>query len=134
MNRGCESLCVSWAVPRGVGFVDLILCYAKRVFLTVVTPRFRGCHPFFVSLRCVEDCVGCPLYVGGLRETYVCDVLSSGFGASVLVFFGERGPVDVGHGCGPEWSGTGRLGDERLGAWRSVRADLGRLLGADPSV
>jgi hypothetical protein len=28
------------------------------------------------------------LYTGGLREVYVCDVLSSGFGASVLAFFG----------------------------------------------
>jgi hypothetical protein len=54
---------------------------------------------------------GVPLYVGGLREAYVCDALSSGFGASVLAFFGERGPVAVGYGGGPEWSGTGRLGD-----------------------
>ncbi len=56
--RVCESLCVSWAAPRGVGFVDLILCYAKKkkVFLTVVTPRCRGCQPFFVSLRCLDDC------------------------------------------------------------------------------
>ncbi len=74
------------------------------------------------------------MYAGGLREAYVCDVLSSGFGASVLAFFGERGPVAVGQGGVPEWSGEGRLGDERLGTWRSVRADLGRLLGAGPSV
>jgi hypothetical protein len=72
---------------------------------------------------------GAPLYAGGLREVYVCGVLSRGFGASVLVFFGERGPVAVGHGGGSEWSG-----DERLGAWRSVRTELGRLLGAGPSV
>ena len=51
------------------------------------------------------------MYEGGLRETYVCDVLSSGFGASVLSSFGELGPVPVGHGGGPEWSGTGCLGD-----------------------
>ena len=77
---------------------------------------------------------GAPLYAGGLREVYVCGVLSRGFGASVLTFFGERGPDAVGHGGVPEWSCTGRLGDERLGTWRSVRADLGRLLGAGPSV
>jgi hypothetical protein len=72
---------------------------------------------------------GAPLYAGGLWEVYVCGVLSRGFGASVLAFFGERGPVTVGHGGGSEWSG-----DERLGTWRSVRTELGRLLGADPSV
>ena len=48
---------------------------------------------------------------GGLQEACVCDVLLSGFGASVLVFFGERGPVVVGHDGGPEWSGMGHLGD-----------------------
>ena len=74
------------------------------------------------------------MYVGGLWEAYVCDALSSGFGASVLVFFGDRGPVAVGHGGGPEWSGTGRLGAVWLGAWRGVRAGLGGLLGAGPSV
>ena len=52
--------------------------------------------------------------MGGLREAK--EVLSSGFGASVLAFFGERGPDVVGHGGGPGWSCTGRLGDERLGA------------------
>ncbi len=38
--------------------MDLILCCGKKmkVFLTVVTPRCRGCQPFFVSLRCFEDC------------------------------------------------------------------------------
>ena len=36
--------------------MDLILYMFKKVFLTVVTPRFRGCHPFFVSLRYFEDC------------------------------------------------------------------------------
>ncbi len=77
---------------------------------------------------------GAPLYAGGLREAYVCGVLSSGFGASILAFFGERGPVVVGHGGDPEWSCPGRLGDERLGAWRSVRTEVGMLLGADPSV
>ena len=76
---------------------------------------------------------GAPLYAGGLREAYGV-VFSSGFGAAVLDFFGERGPDAVGHGGGPEWSFTGRLGDERLGAWRSVRTDLGRLLWAGPSV
>ncbi len=65
---------------------------------------------------------GAPLYVGGLREAYVSGVLSRGFGASVLAFFGEWGPVAVGYGGGSEWSGDARLGD-----WRSVRADLGRL-------
>ena len=74
---------------------------------------------------------GAPLYAGGLR---VCDVLSGGFGASVLALFGERGLVAVGQGGGPKWSGTGCLGGERLGAWRSVRAGLGGLLGAGPSV
>ncbi len=79
---------------------------------------------------------GAPLYAGGLQEAFVCGVLS-GFGVSVLVFFGERGPVAVGHGAGPvppEWSGLGRLGDGWLGAWRRERAELGRLLGAGPSV
>ncbi len=51
---------------------------------------------------------GAPLYAGGLREAYV---LSGGFGAFVLAFFGERGLVAVGHGGGPEWSSPGRLGD-----------------------
>jgi hypothetical protein len=44
-------------------------------------------------------------------------MLFSGLGASVLAFFGERGPVVVGRGGGSEWSGTGRLGEGRLGAW-----------------
>ncbi len=70
--------------------------------------------------------------MGGLREAK--EVLSSGFGPSVLAFFGERGPDVVGHGGGPGWSCTGRLGDERLGAWRSVRTELGRSWGAGPSV
>ena len=97
------------------------------------------------------------MYAGGLREACVCDVLLRGFGASVLVFFGERGPVAVGHDGGPECldffllkfsgvyffsvmalkthsSGMGYLGDMWLGTWRSVRAGLGGLLGADPSV
>ena len=74
------------------------------------------------------------MYAGGLREACVCDVLLSGFGASVLAFVGERGPVAVGHDGGPEWSGMGYLGDMWLGTWRSVRAGLGGLLGAGPSV
>ncbi len=57
---------------------------------------------------------GAPLCTGGLREENGA-VLSSGFGASVLAFFGERGPDVVGHGGGPGWSCTGRLGDEGLG-------------------
>ncbi len=77
---------------------------------------------------------GAPLYAGGLREAYVCDVLSSGFGASVLAFFRDRGPVAVGPGGVPEWSGAGRLGAVWLGAWRCVRAGLGGLLGTGPSV
>ena len=77
---------------------------------------------------------GAPLYAGGLQEAFVCGVLSAGFGVSVLVFFGEWGPVAVGHGAGPEWSGLGRLGDGRLGTWRRERAEPGRLLEADPSV
>ena len=72
---------------------------------------------------------GAPLSAGGIRQAYVCGVLSGGFGASVLAFFGERGPVVVGHVGGSEWSGTGRLG-----AWRSARAGLGGLSGAVPSV
>ncbi len=70
--------------------------------------------------------------MGGLREAE--EVLSGGFGASVLAFFGERGPDVVGPGGVPGWSCTGRLGDERLGAWRSVRTEVGRSCGADPSV
>ena len=81
---------------------------------TVVTPRFRRWQPFLVSLR--------------------CGMLSSGLGTSVLTFFGERGPVVVGRGGGSEWSGTGRLSEGHLGAWRSARAGLGGLLGTDPSV
>ena len=77
---------------------------------------------------------GASLYAGRLREAYVCGVLSGGYRASVLAFFGERGLLAVGQGGGPKWSGTGCLGGEGLGAWRSVRAGLGRLLGAGPSV
>ncbi len=77
---------------------------------------------------------GAPLYAGGLQEAFVCDVLSGGFGVSVLAFFGERGPVVGGHDGGPLWSGLRRLGDARLGAWRSVLAELGRLLWASPSM
>ena len=65
---------------------------------------------------------------------HTCSVLSSGFGASVLAFFGERRPVVVGHGGGPVWLSMGRLGDARLGAWRSVLTELGRLLWAGPSM
>ena len=61
-------------------------------------------------------------------------MLLSGFGASVLVFFGERGPVVVGRDGGPEWSGMGHLCDTWLGTWRSVLAGLGGLLGSGPSV
>jgi len=77
---------------------------------------------------------GAPLSAGGIREAYVCGVLSGGFGAFVLDFFGERGLVAVGHVGVPEWSRPGCLGDTWLGAWRTVRAGLGGLLGADPSV
>jgi hypothetical protein len=85
--------------------------------------------PEDVSLCEVLRCIA-----GGFRETYVCDVLSSGFGSSVLTFFGERGPVPVGPGGGPEWSGVGRLGTVQLGTWRSSRAGLGGLLGTVPSM
>ncbi len=77
---------------------------------------------------------GAPLYAGGSLEAYVCDVYSSGFGASDLAFFGERRPVVIGHGVGSVWSSLGRLGDARLGAWRSVLTELGRLLWAGPSM
>ncbi len=30
------------------------------------------------------------MYVGGLWEAYICDALPSGFGVSVLTFFGDR--------------------------------------------
>ena len=69
------------------------------------------------------------MYAGGLGETGVWGLLSSGLGASVLALFGERGPVVVGHGGGSEWSGT-----ERLGAWRNTRAGPGGLSWAGPSV
>jgi hypothetical protein len=59
--------------------------------------------------------------------------LSGGSGAFVLAFFGERGLVAVGHGGGPGWSRSGRLGDLWLGAWRSGLVGLGGLLGAGPS-
>jgi hypothetical protein len=39
-------------------------------------------------------------------------MLSNGLGASVLVFFGERGPVAKCGGCS-EWSGVSRLGGRR---------------------
>ena len=77
---------------------------------------------------------GAPLYAGGSLESYVCGVWSSGFGASVLAFFGERRPVVVGHGGGPVWLRMGLLGDARLGVWRSVLTELGRLLWAGPSM
>jgi hypothetical protein len=55
---------------------------------------------------------GAPLCVGGLREKWVCGVLSSGLGDSILAFFGERVAV-VGCGGCSEWSGVGRLGGGR---------------------
>ena len=61
-------------------------------------------------------------FIRGDWETCVCGMLSRGLGASVLAFFGERGPVVVGHGGGSEWSDTGRLG-----AWRSARTGPGGL-------
>jgi hypothetical protein len=67
--------------------------------------------------------------MGGVSLWY--DVWWSG--ASVLTFFGERGPVVECGGCS-EWSGAGRLGGGRLGAWRSARAGLVGLSGAGPSV
>ena len=70
---------------------------------------------------------GAPLSAGGLREAYGCGVWSGGWGASVLPFFGERGPAGFEYGVGPVGSGMGRLGAVQLGAWRSVRAELGRL-------
>jgi hypothetical protein len=41
----CESLYVSWDSPRGVGFVDLILCVLKGVS--------DGCHSPFPEVSAV---------------------------------------------------------------------------------
>jgi hypothetical protein len=38
----CESFCVSWAGPRGVGFVDLILRMQGYVFDSVSLPVSGG--------------------------------------------------------------------------------------------
>ena len=121
--------------------MDLILNMLVKMFLTVCHFPFPGVSSVFVSLRSFGDC---PLGDVSLYEVLRCvrrglweeygAVLSGGFGPSVLAFFGERGPDAVGHGGGPGWSCTGRLGDERLGAWRSVRTELVMLLGAVPSV
>ena len=69
------------------------------------------------------------MYTGGLWETCVCGMLSSGLGACVLAFFGERGPIVVGPRGDSGWSGMGGLG-----ARRNVRTGPGGLPWAGPSV
>ena len=49
----------------------------------------------------------------GLREVWVCGMMSTGLGESVLVFFGERGLVAECGGCS-EWSGVSRLDGGRV--------------------
>ena len=56
-------------------------------------------------------------------------MISSGLGACVLAFFGERGPIVVGPRGDSGWSGMGGLG-----ARRSVRTGPGGLPWAGPSV
>ncbi len=43
-------------------------------------------------------------------------MLSNGLGASVLAFFGDRGPVVECWGCS-EWSGVSRLGGGMVRGW-----------------
>ena len=79
---------------------------------------------------------GAPLYVGGLWGAWECGVLTSGLGASIFAFFGERTAVTWDGSCS-EWSGAGRLVGGRhpcVGALRSARAGLGGLSGVGPSV
>jgi hypothetical protein len=66
-TRGCESLCVSWTDPRGVGFGSFSKCF--RYVLSVVTPRYRRWQPILVSLRCFE---GRPPEDVSLCEVFRC--------------------------------------------------------------
>ncbi len=119
--------------------MDLILNMLGKMFLTVCHFPFPGVSAVFVSLRSFGDC---PLGDVSLYEVLRC--VRGGYGRHTVLyclvvsglpfwpFFGERGPDAVGHGGGPGWSCTGRLGDERLGAWRSVGGQAS--WGAGPSV
>ncbi len=74
-TMGCESCCVSWAGPRGVGFVDLILCVQGGVSDSVSLPVSRGEGRFMffrktlrVVLRRAFPCVGCSVVCGGIAR------------------------------------------------------------------
>ncbi len=66
-NRGCESLCVSWAGPRGIGFGSFPRCFLYVV--SVVTPEAVS---LCGELRCMQGGYGrrtfvmCYLVVSGL--------------------------------------------------------------------
>ncbi len=69
----CESFCVSWAGPRGVGFVDLILCMQGGVSDSVSFPVSGGeavsCFKALrVVLRRAFPCVGCSVVSGGVAS------------------------------------------------------------------
>ena len=70
----------------------------------------------------------------GRREFVLCCLVVSGLPFWASSGIGGLLSQVVGHGGVPEWSGPGRLGEVRLGAWGSARAGLGGLLGACPSV
>ncbi len=72
---GFESWCVSWADPRGVGFVDLILNMQRGVSDGVSLPVSGGVSRFLflwnvlrVVLRRVFPCVGCSVVYGGVAR------------------------------------------------------------------
>ncbi len=105
--RGWES-CASRGLARdALGNADLIQSTFRDV-KAVVTPCFRGLHPFFVSLRCLE---GHPL-----EDVSLCGVLRCVGGG-----YGRCGYVVCCLVSG-------------LLFWRSDRAGLGGLSGVGPSV
>jgi hypothetical protein len=74
-TMGCESCCDSWAGPRGVGFVDLILCVQGGVSDSVSLPVSGGEGRFMffrstlrVVLRRAFPCVGCSVVCGGIAR------------------------------------------------------------------
>jgi hypothetical protein len=105
-----RELCVSWASPRGVGFVDLILCMLKGV------PD--GCHSpfpvvstafcFFEVFRGLSSGggTGSCCWVWGLLRVVGCDPFGWGTGRGLeecpdgswrVVKGGSLGVVHLGH-------------------------------------
>jgi hypothetical protein len=54
----CEGCASRGLAGEALGFFGSYPLYVEKCSETVVTPRFWGCHPLFVSLWCLE---GCPL-------------------------------------------------------------------------